>query len=81
MKIKFDIDATPQELRSFLGLPNIEPFQDEMIEIIRKNMKMGVEGFDPLTVMRPFFPEPTQQVVDALQKTFWQAMLGKTKSE
>ena len=30
MKITFDIDATPQELRTFFGLPHIEPLQNEM---------------------------------------------------
>jgi hypothetical protein len=80
MKIHFDIDATPQELRSFFGLPNIEPLQDEMLEMIRKNMTMGIEGFDARTLMKPFLPEHLQSLT-ALQKTFWQAVLGQSPSE
>jgi hypothetical protein len=32
MRIKFDIDATPQELRTFFGLPDVEGLQHELIE-------------------------------------------------
>ena len=77
MKITFDIDATPQELRTFFGLPNLEPLQNEMLELIRKNMAMGKEGFDPATLMKPFLPE----AIMAMQKTFWQAMLGQKLTE
>lgn len=73
MKIKFDIDVTPQELRTFLGLPNIEPLQTEMLEQIRKNMSAGVEGFDPLSLTKHFMPEQLQ-TFNTLQKTFWQAL-------
>jgi hypothetical protein len=73
MKITFDIDATPQELRTFFGLPDIEPLQNEMLELIRKNMVMGTEGFEAATLMKPFLPE----TITAMQKTFWQAMLGQ----
>jgi len=77
MKIHFDIDATPQELRSFFGLPNIEPLQEELLELIRKNMSAGHEGFDPSTLMKPFLPEHLQSLT-SLQKAFWQAMLGQS---
>ena len=36
MKIKFDIEATPQELRSFFGLPDIESLQQEMLDRLRE---------------------------------------------
>lgn len=75
MKITFDIDATPQELRTFFGLPNIEPLQKEMLEMIRKNMTTGIEGFDPATLMKPFLPEHLQSLT-TLQKAYWQAILG-----
>ncbi|EIJ42034.1 hypothetical protein BegalDRAFT_1132 [Beggiatoa alba B18LD] len=79
MKIKVDVEATPQELRSFFGLPNLEPLQDEMLEIIRKNMSTGIEGFDPATLMKPFLPEHLQSL-STLQKTFWQAMMGMSNN-
>ena len=75
MKIKFDIEATPQELRTFFWLPDIEPLQNEILEKIRKHMEQGIEGFDPLTLMRPFLPEHLRSV-ETLQKELWKAWLA-----
>jgi len=72
MKIKFDVEATPQELRIFFGLPDVEPLQQEMIEMIRKNMHAGIDGFDPVALMKPWLPQHLQSV-ETLQKAFWQA--------
>lgn len=77
MKIHFDIEATPQELRNFFGLPDLEPLQNEILDAVRKNMLTGMEGFDPASLMKPFLPEHLQMFT-ALQKVFWQAMLGQT---
>ncbi|MCV6639060.1 DUF6489 family protein [Candidatus Albibeggiatoa sp. nov. NOAA] len=81
MKINIDIEATPQEIRSFFGLPNLEPLQDEMVDMMRKNMTSGIEGFDPLTMIKAFTPE-SSPALSALQNTFWKAMMGQkaTKS-
>jgi hypothetical protein len=74
MKISIDIDMTPQELREFFGLPNVQPLQDEMLAQIRKNMSEGAAGFDPLSVMRPFLPENLRGV-ESMQKAFWDAWM------
>ena len=31
MKIKIDIDCTPQEARAFFGLPHVEPMQEAVL--------------------------------------------------
>lgn len=72
MKISIDIDCSPQEARAFFGLPDVEPLQQEMLELIREKMLAGAAGFDPATVMRPFLPEHLQSL-EAMQKSFWEA--------
>ena len=72
MKINISIDATAEEMREFLGLPNIRPLQEDMLEAIRKNMQQGVSGFDPLSLMKPLFPAQMQSM-EMLQKAFWDA--------
>ena len=79
MKINIDIEATPQEIRSFFGLPNLEPLQDEMVDMMRKNMTAGIDGFDPLTMIKAFNPEASP-ALSALQNTFWKAMMGQGKA-
>ena len=73
MKITVDVEATAQEMREFLGLPNVQPLQEEMLEIIRNNMQKGVSGFDALSLMKPLFPAQMQSM-EMLQKAFWDAM-------
>jgi len=79
MKITFDIDATPQELRTFFGMPDVETLQKEMMDQIRKKMMEGVEGFDILSIMKPMLPEHLMSM-SSLQKSFWDAFT-KTSGE
>ena len=72
MKVTVTVEATAQEMREFLGLPNVQPLQDEMLQMIRDNMHKGVAGFDPLTLMKPLFPAQIQSM-EMLQKAFWDA--------
>lgn len=78
MKINISIDATAQEMREFLGLPDIKPLQDEMLQAIHANMQQGVTGFDPLNLMKPLFPAQLQSM-EMLQKAFWDAFQNSTK--
>ncbi|VFN06505.1 MAG: hypothetical protein BECKG1743D_GA0114223_110752 [Candidatus Kentron sp. G] len=75
MKITIDVDVTPRELRSFFGLPDVKPLQDEMLERIQDKMRAGVEGFDVLSLMKPILP-PHMQSLDVMQKTFWKVLSG-----
>ena len=72
MKVSIEIEATAQEMREFLGLPDIRPLQEELMQAIRENMNQGMSGFDPLSLMRPLFPAQMQSM-ELLQKAFWDA--------
>ena len=39
MKITVDVDITPEELRSFLGLPNVERLQEQMLSKTQEYLK------------------------------------------
>ncbi len=74
MKLNITIEATPKELREFLGLPDVQPLQDEMMQLMRENMLKGGAGFDPAALMKPLMTGPlSAQNVEALQKLFWDA--------
>ncbi|MBF0288474.1 MAG: hypothetical protein HQM14_11710 [SAR324 cluster bacterium] len=75
MKIRIDVDITPAELRSFMGLPNVEPLQEEMLSQVRKKMLSGVEGFDAANLLKPYLPE-SMQTLSSMQKTFWQTLMS-----
>ncbi len=46
MNIKIDIELTPQELRQFIGLPDVAGLQDDMIQFVREKVTKGVENVD-----------------------------------
>jgi len=69
MNVKIDIEITPEEMRKLLGLPDVEAFQQQMLEDIRKRMTEGVEGYDPLKLFQPYIAG-TLASWDMLQKLF-----------
>ena len=73
MKITMEIETTPEELRTFFGLPDVQSLQQEMMDKIRDNMRAGMEGFDPAALMKPFLPAHLQSM-EAFQKSFWDAL-------
>ncbi len=73
MKIHFDIDATPQELREFLGLPDVAPIQQEMLEQMRSRIMDSIAALDVQSLMKPFLPAQIQSL-ESWQKYLWDAM-------
>ncbi|MBY4678701.1 DUF6489 family protein [Marinobacterium arenosum] len=54
MKFKIDVEMTPEELRKAMGLPDVTGLQEEMMDKIREQMEAGVEGYDALTLFKPY---------------------------
>ncbi len=86
MKIKLDVDCTPEEARAFLGLPDVAPMQRALVEEIGQRMRAGLEAMDPEAVMKTWMPLGLQGLEQA-QKMFWSQMgqaagddKGKAKS-
>ncbi|MEE8501817.1 MAG: DUF6489 family protein [Kiloniellales bacterium] len=73
MKIKLDVDCTPEEARAFLGLPDVAPMQRALVEEIGQRMRAGLEAMDPEAVMKTWMPLGLQGLEQA-QKMFWSQM-------
>ena len=43
MKINVEIDLTPEELRRFMGLPDVQGWQQQMIESFTANLQNSQE--------------------------------------
>lgn len=54
VKISVDVDITPAEMRDLMGLPDVSGLHEDMMERIRKSMMAGEEGYDPLSLFRPY---------------------------
>ena len=77
MKINIDIDCTPEEARTFLGLPDVRPMQDALMAELEKRMRANLEQMDPETMLRTWLPVGLQGM-EQLQKIFWSQIAGAT---
>lgn len=75
MKITIEIDATPQEVRDFCGLPDVQQLQNDILQKIRGDMKKGVTGVDAFSLMKPILPAHLQ-TMESIQNAFWTAFAG-----
>lgn len=73
MKINVDIDATPEELRTFFGLPDVAPIQKEVLERMRDKMLESIDSYDAMTMLKPLMTEQLQSM-EQFQKMFWSSM-------
>lgn len=73
MKFKIDVEITPEELRRALGLPDVAELQQEMIAKVREQMEAGVEGYDPLTLLKPYLNNGIGSM-EAFQKLLFSMM-------
>ncbi len=47
MQIKIEIDVKPEELRRFLGLPDVAGLQDDVLQFLREKVGQVNENFNP----------------------------------
>ncbi len=80
MKIKIDIDCTPQEARSFLGLPDVAPMQEAIMTDLQERLRQALSSADPDVLMRTWLPAGMQGL-EAMQKMFWNAASGAGKKD
>lgn len=73
MNFRVDIEMTPEELRRALGLPDVASLQQEMIAKVREQMEAGAEGYDPLTLLKPYLNNGIGSM-EAFQKQLFSMM-------
>ena len=73
MKIKLDIDCTPQEARQFLGLPDVAPMQDALVKQVQDRLMANLSAMDPETLVKTWMPVGLQGL-EQLQRMMWSQM-------
>ena len=77
MKVHIEIDMTPEEARAFMGLPDVGPLQQKMLEEMQARMRAAFDAGDPEAMMKawtPFLGSNAGSSADAFQKFqkfFW----------
>jgi Family of unknown function (DUF6489) len=75
MKIKIDIDCTPQEARAFFGLPDLEPIQDAVLAKMQERLLGHLDAHDPEALMKLWFPGGLQGL-GQMQERLWRQFMG-----
>jgi hypothetical protein len=52
MQIKIEIDVKPEELRRFIGLPDVAGLQEDLINFVRSKVGSAASNFDPASFVR-----------------------------
>jgi hypothetical protein len=85
LKVNITVEMTPQEARAFLGLPDVAPMQQQMMEEMQARMKAAFDAGDPEGMMRAWVPQlygegGGVEAFQKFQKAMWDsatAMAGK----
>ncbi len=78
MKITMNIECTPEEARAFLGLPDVQPMQEEMLKEVQKRLGASLKAMDPETILKTWLPA-TFQGYEQLQQMFLSQLAGLQK--
>jgi hypothetical protein len=78
VKIKIDVDCTPQEARAFLGLPDVAPMQKAMMAEVHKRMMDNLAAMEPEALFKTWLPAGIQGW-EQMQKAFWAQMASGDK--
>jgi Family of unknown function (DUF6489) len=73
MKIKLDIDCTPEEVREFFGLPRVKPVQEELLKEVQERLRANIKAMDPEAMLKTWLPA-TFQGFEQLQEMFLRQM-------
>lgn len=74
MKINVNVDCTPEEARQFMGLPDVQPFQDEMMKIVRDKVLENMKMMEPEVAMKTWMPMMNQGMSQGMD--FFKTMMS-----
>ena len=77
MNVNVDMEMTPEEARRFMGLPDVAPLQQQMMDEMRTRMRTAFDAGDPEAMMKAWMPflgnnsGSGAETFQKFQKFFW----------
>ena len=79
MKITIEVDCTPAEARAFMGLPDVEPLQAEVMGEIQRRAMQALAMTDPQQLLKNWVPWGAQGL-ETFQNFMRAAAGGRTST-
>lgn len=88
MKFTINVDCTPEEARAFLGLPDVQPVQQAVMDRLQERMLAAIDDASPENLMKTWMPFSgplgggtatggnTVNPLEEMQKAFFSQMAG-----
>ncbi len=70
MKVTVEVDCTPEEARRFLGLPDVVPMQQAVMEKFQQRMQGAIDAITPEALLKGWMPMAPDQMQQAFAKLF-----------
>jgi hypothetical protein len=70
MKFTIEVDCTPEEARRFLGLPDVVPIQQAIMEKLQLRMQSAIDATTPEALLKAWIPMAPDQMQQAFAKLF-----------
>ena len=75
MKVTMNVDCTPEEARAFLGLPDVNPMQEQLMRELQDRMAANIRAMEPEAMLRTWLPA-TLKGFEQMQEIFMSQMTG-----
>ena len=78
MKVTVDVECSPEEARTFLGLPDVQPLNDYMVEQMRHRIETNIQSMQPEEILKSWssFGVQAQDQFMRLMQSAAQASMG-----
>lgn len=82
MKITINVECTPEEARTSLGLPDVQPMQRALMDQLQERMSGYLSAMDPEVMVKNWLPLSFQnwEQLQQLQRLFWAQVTGAGRS-
>ena len=73
MKVNVEVNCTPEEARTFFGLPDLKPMQERVMAEIEERLRSSLNAMNPEAIFKTWLPASMQGVeqMQQIQQAFW----------
>ena len=79
MKITVNIDCTPDEARTFFGLPDVKPMQEKLLREVEARLSANLQAMDPDTLLKTWLS--AFKGFEEVQEKFLAQMAGAARAK